>query len=95
MAKNSLKTKEKGKRSTKKTSSKKKRQDSSPFVEKVINFVKDERVHKIFGSLLLLASVYLFLAFTSYLFTWKADQSAVDGRSIWGAGNKQLGSRGG
>jgi S-DNA-T family DNA segregation ATPase FtsK/SpoIIIE len=38
---------------------------------------RDERARKIFGVFLLLVSVYLFIAFTSFLFTWKADQSVV------------------
>jgi S-DNA-T family DNA segregation ATPase FtsK/SpoIIIE len=39
--------------------------------------VRDERTHKIIGFILLLLSVFLFLAFTSYLFTWKEDQDQV------------------
>lgn len=34
---------------------------------------KDERTHKIFGALFLLLSFLLFVAFTSYLFTWTSD----------------------
>jgi S-DNA-T family DNA segregation ATPase FtsK/SpoIIIE len=40
-------------------------------------FFKDERFHKISGLLLLLLSVYLLIAFTSFLFTWKTDQDKV------------------
>ena len=39
--------------------------------------VKDERTHKITGAVFLLLAVFLFLAFTSYLFTWKEDQYLV------------------
>jgi DNA segregation ATPase FtsK/SpoIIIE, S-DNA-T family len=39
--------------------------------------VKDERTHKITGAVFLLLAVFLFLAFTSYLFTWKEDQYMV------------------
>lgn len=39
--------------------------------------VKDERTHKILGSILLLISIFLFIAFTSYLFTWRQDQDKV------------------
>jgi S-DNA-T family DNA segregation ATPase FtsK/SpoIIIE len=39
--------------------------------------VKDERTHKITGTVFLLLSVFLFIAFTSYLFTWKEDQAKV------------------
>jgi DNA segregation ATPase FtsK/SpoIIIE, S-DNA-T family len=37
----------------------------------------DERVPKLFGAILLFLAAYLAIAFTSYLFTWKADQDAV------------------
>lgn len=39
--------------------------------------VRDERTKKIAGSVSLLASLFLFIAFTSYLFTWKEDQDKV------------------
>lgn len=43
--------------------------------EKVIarELWKDERTHKIFGALFLLFAFLLFVAFTSYLFTWTSD----------------------
>lgn len=37
--------------------------------------LKDERTHKIAGSICLLIAILLFVAFTSYLFTWENDQS--------------------
>jgi DNA segregation ATPase FtsK/SpoIIIE, S-DNA-T family len=43
----------------------------------VRQIAKDERTHKITGTVLLLLSIFLFAAFTSYLFTWKEDQSAI------------------
>src|SRR5258708_33961838 len=43
----------------------------------VKQIVKDERTHKITGAVLLLLAVFLFIAFTSYLFTWKEDQDKV------------------
>ncbi len=43
----------------------------------VKKLLKDERSHKIAGTLLILISVLLFVAFTSYLFTWQEDQSKV------------------
>src|SRR3978361_1005379 len=48
-------------------------------VEKVVvkELWKDERTHKIAGSLFLLIAFLLFVAFTSYLFTWQQDQSKV------------------
>jgi len=55
--------------------------DSQVTVKQI---VKDERTHKITGAVLLLLAVFLFIAFTSYLFTWKEDQDKVlhDGARI-------------
>jgi S-DNA-T family DNA segregation ATPase FtsK/SpoIIIE len=39
--------------------------------------VKDERTHKIAGAISLLVSIFLFISFTSYLFTWQEDQDKV------------------
>jgi S-DNA-T family DNA segregation ATPase FtsK/SpoIIIE len=44
---------------------------------RVKDLVKDERTHKIAGTLALLVSFFLFIAFASYLFTWKEDQDKV------------------
>ena len=55
---------------------------------KVKQLLKDERTHKIAGSICLLISILLFIAFTSYLFTWSDDQSEVlqfGSRLFWGA----------
>lgn len=38
---------------------------------------KDERTWKIIGTVSLLISIFLFIAFVSYLFTWNEDQSQV------------------
>ncbi|HZI00908.1 MAG TPA: DNA translocase FtsK 4TM domain-containing protein, partial [Flavisolibacter sp.] len=38
---------------------------------------KDERTWKIIGTVSLLISIFLFIAFVSYLFTWKEDQDKV------------------
>jgi S-DNA-T family DNA segregation ATPase FtsK/SpoIIIE len=44
---------------------------------------RDERTWKITGAVFLLVSIFLFIAFISYLFTWKEDQAAVrNGSSI-------------
>jgi DNA segregation ATPase FtsK/SpoIIIE, S-DNA-T family len=43
----------------------------------VKQLVKDERTHKIAGAFSLLISLFLFIAFASYLFTWKEDQDKV------------------
>jgi S-DNA-T family DNA segregation ATPase FtsK/SpoIIIE len=44
--------------------------------------VRDERTHKITGAILLLICLFLFTCFTSYLSTWREDQSSVQGHSI-------------
>ncbi len=52
----------------------------NPDVEEKIEvkkLLKDERSHKILGTILVLISFFLFIAFTSYLFTWQEDQSKV------------------
>lgn len=54
----------------------------SAFFQKIgsfFAFIQNERFQKIFGLTLLLFSVYLVIAFTSYCFTWEADQSKVMG----------------
>ncbi len=43
----------------------------------VTEVVKDERTSKIIGLILLLFTIFLFVAFTSYLFTWQEDQDKV------------------
>ncbi len=43
----------------------------------VAEVVKDERTEKIMGSVSLLIAVFLFISFTSYLFTWQEDQDKV------------------
>lgn len=45
--------------------------------------VRDERTHKIVGTMLLLTCLFLFTSFTSYLFTWAEDQSVVKGSSLF------------
>src|SRR5688572_25342232 len=49
----------------------------------VKELVKDERTHKIIGVLLLLTCIFLFTSFSSYLFTWHEDQSAVINGSLF------------
>jgi S-DNA-T family DNA segregation ATPase FtsK/SpoIIIE len=44
--------------------------------------IKDERTHKIFGALSLLFCFFLFVSYTSYLFTWKEDQDMVRNTGI-------------
>lgn len=42
------------------------------------DFIKDERLHKIVGLILTLGSSFMLIAFTSFLFSWQADQSLVE-----------------
>jgi S-DNA-T family DNA segregation ATPase FtsK/SpoIIIE len=39
--------------------------------------VNDERIPKLLGILCIFFTIYLFIAFTSYLFTWQEDQASV------------------
>jgi len=49
----------------------------------VTQVIRDERTHKITGAVFLLLAIFLFIAFTSYLFNWKDDQDKVfQGASI-------------
>ncbi|MGI8635145.1 MAG: DNA translocase FtsK 4TM domain-containing protein, partial [Segetibacter sp.] len=43
----------------------------------VKEIVKDERTYKIAGTISLLAALFLFVALTSYAFTWQDDQSQI------------------
>lgn len=52
------------------------KQEKEEVVE-VKQLLKDERTHKIAGTFFLLISILLFVAFTSYLFTWEEDQDKV------------------
>jgi S-DNA-T family DNA segregation ATPase FtsK/SpoIIIE len=66
----------------------------------VKQLLKDERTHKITGAIFLLLAFMLFIAFTSYLFTWEEDQDKVlnAGSSLfWGTNirmNNLLGTLG-
>ena len=46
----------------------------------VTDVVKDERTSKITGIAILLLTIFLFIAFTSYFFTWQDDQDKLQ---IW------------
>jgi S-DNA-T family DNA segregation ATPase FtsK/SpoIIIE len=49
---------------------------------KVKELVRDERTYKILGTIFILIAVFLFIAFTSYLFTWQQDQDKASSASI-------------
>jgi DNA segregation ATPase FtsK/SpoIIIE, S-DNA-T family len=57
------------------------KQEKEEAVE-VKKLLKDERTHKIAGSILLLIAILLFIAFTSYLFTWAEDQDKFSYRML-------------
>ncbi len=46
-------------------------------VQRLLHFIKDERVHKIFGLGLMLFAVYTLIAIISYFITWRTDQDIV------------------
>jgi S-DNA-T family DNA segregation ATPase FtsK/SpoIIIE len=62
--------------------------DPEVFIEEkeeeveIKTLVKDERTHKIIGSILVFICIFLFVAFTSYLFTWTEDQDKVRNTGI-------------
>ncbi len=51
--------------------------EDKPVEVTVTEVVKDERTTKIMGAISLLTTIFLFVAFTSYLFTWQEDQDKV------------------
>jgi DNA segregation ATPase FtsK/SpoIIIE, S-DNA-T family len=57
------------------------KQEKEETVE-VKQLLKDERTHKITGAVLLLIAILLFVAFTSYLFTWDEDQDKFSYRML-------------
>lgn len=52
-------------------------QSDKPVDVSIKEVVKDERMHKMIGVSFLLIAVFLFIAFTSYLFSWQEDQDKV------------------
>jgi S-DNA-T family DNA segregation ATPase FtsK/SpoIIIE len=63
--------------------------DLKPDKEEKIDLkklAKDERAWKITGAVCLLISIFLFISFISYFFTWKDDQSQVLNHSIFDTG---------
>ena len=61
---------------TKRADPKKMSADPKEKIE-VKKLLKDERSHKIAGTIFILISFLLFISFISYLFTWQEDQSKV------------------
>lgn len=79
-AKNTYKKDTKAKSTKKKDSSSK--SGAGDGLKNALAFLKDERLHKSFGLLLILFGVYTMIACVSYLFTWKYDASIIDGKSL-------------
>ena len=48
---------------------------------KTVSIYQNERTQKLIGLLLILGGAYLFIALTSYIFTWEKDQDKVLGPS--------------
>lgn len=55
----------------------KKKISSSASSEGFKKFLSDQRTHRIGGLLIIFLCVYCLIAFTSFIFTWKADQSML------------------
>lgn len=58
---------------------KRKKETPSTRGQPIKNFFGNPRLHRVVGLASLLASIYLLVAFTSFLFTWKTDQDKVLG----------------
>lgn len=56
---------------------KKKKKSSDKPIGRFVAFLNDSRTRKIMGAVLILFAVFLFLAFVSFLFTWKLDSDEV------------------
>ena len=79
---NKFKEKDTPSKSKKKTRAPKKEKKDSKLMLKIQSFFNDDRTQKSLGLLFILTSLYLFICFTSYLFTWKSDYSIIDGKSF-------------
>ena len=61
---------------------KKNKKKITPKFKKLISPFTNTRNHKIIAAILILFSIYLFIAFFSYAYVWKADESIVSGKNI-------------
>lgn len=71
--------KESGKKNTK---SSKKGKPGLRF-SRIRERIDQRKAKSISGAVLTLISIYLFIAFTSYIFTWKSDQNLIMNESFW------------
>ena len=69
-------------KSTRKEKAQETLKEETAEVVEMKTLIRDERTHKIFGALSLLFCFFLFVSFTSYLFTWKEDQDMVRNTGI-------------
>lgn len=60
----------------------KRKQKKTKGENRLLEFLRDERVSKVTGILLLLSSVFLLVAFISYLFTWSSDFDLVQQHTL-------------
>ncbi|MCB0515149.1 MAG: DNA translocase FtsK 4TM domain-containing protein [Chitinophagales bacterium] len=60
-----------------------KRKQASKSKSSASGTLNDKQLSQIIGLLLLLVAAYLFIAFVSYIFTWKADQSALQSANFF------------
>lgn len=75
-----VKVTKKEEQETKKGAATASKKEAKPSVKSKINV---QKIKTIFGVLLALLSVYLFLAFTSYLFNWQEDQDRVVNKGLF------------
>ena len=52
------------------------------IINKLLAPFKNKNNHRIISGLLILTSIYLIIAFISFFFEWKSDDSVVTGKSI-------------
>ena len=53
------------------------------FLRKFAHWIKEEKTHRLFGFAILLFTIYLCIAFISYLYAWGPDQSYVKDVPWW------------
>lgn len=80
-------TKTAAKKNSKTASAPAKKKSGGSGPSKFMAFMKDERTHKVFGLLCVLFSVFLTLAFVSFFFTHKFDQSIIGNEADTEASN--------
>ena len=67
------------KNSSKSNQPRKKSRKKTNYMKSFMNFIQAEKFRKIIGLVLVLFSLILFFSFTSYFFTWQADDTLKQG----------------